>query len=191
MAVSVGDEKALEFVKQENFFVDQLKARHPSDPKVLRLWAISRGQLSDVQNWQCDAFYAIDAASKSARVAAGLIARGTGDDVLRDRLTTDLTNIGDAMRAQGDTDGADHAYKNALEHVNSQLSREPYDRTLLSDRAHIEERIGDMASLRQNPEIAETHYKAFFKAAKQLVGQDPEAGNFVSALSLGHERLVI
>ena len=189
MEVSIGDTKAVQTAQDEVKLAGRLNTKDPKNPRWLRLYAMARGELSDVLFWQCDCVAAADEAQQAAVAAKQLLAITPDDAFLHERLLTDYETRGDALRVMGDLDGADEAFDTELKDLQAALVRQPGEKRWLADVAFTTERIGDELLLKGKPAEAAVQYQTDFSIASDLVTKYPQDANYLSALVQSRQRL--
>jgi tetratricopeptide (TPR) repeat protein len=189
MEVSIGDSKAVGTAQDEVALSERLMAKDPNNPRWLRLFAMAKGELSDVLFWQCDCIAAAEQARQAAVVAKQLLVSTPDDYFLHERLLTDYETRGDALRMMGDLDGADEAFATELKDLQAALAREPGDKRWLADEAFTIERIGDELLLKGHAAEAAVQFQIDFSIASDLVNRNLQHVNYLSALVQSHQRL--
>jgi tetratricopeptide (TPR) repeat protein len=203
MELSIGDGKAMKTALERDALADRLKQKDPSNPEFLTIWAKAHAHLGTIQFKQCDCVSAVREAHMSAEALAKLL----GDEsavamLLRDKhydeseitlmhkdLQTNYENEGDALKTLGDIEGADKTYHKWLRDDETNLERYPKEPFWRLNLAYIKERIGDVAILQGNLRKASDYYHEDNKIAADLVKEDSQKSEYLSALTQSQQRL--
>ena len=180
--------KAQQFAEQEITLADGLRAKNPTDPRWVSLWASARGRLADALFWKGDSVGALQQARDAADAAATLVASNPNDDILQRDLMEDYQRIGYALRSLGDLDAAADAHRSWVAHAQALVTQNSDDRRWLASLAHAHLELGDTLEQHGKPSDAAVEYQAARSIASQLVEKDAKNGGNLSLLAESREK---
>jgi tetratricopeptide (TPR) repeat protein len=187
---------------ERNQLADHLKEQDPSNPEWLLIWARAHGHFGSIQFKQCDSAVGAQEAHMSAEALAKLLEDRSSIATLRDKhydekeitlvrkdLENDYEIEGDALKTLGDIEAADKVYRKSLRDNEANRDRDPNEPFWRLFFAFILERLGDIAILRDDLIQASDYYKKDYDIAADLVKEDPQKSEYLSALTQSQQRI--
>lgn len=130
----------------------------------------------------------LDAVAQKARAYYEQRPASASSDTERKRQLA-LQNLGDVMRAKGDTAGALSAFRSALTIATEHAAADPSDARWQRALAVSHNRVGDVLVVLGQTQPALAHYRTGLTISEQLAARDPNNTQWQRDVSISHDRI--